>query len=190
MILTELQGRSFVIIRHGETIANRDGIIAGRMNVPLTKKGNEQASALAHHPWPEHMSLFTSPQERAIATCRQAFPGHTFETVKDLRERDWGIFEGQPLTNLPERTAMPDNGEGWEDFLHRAGQALHTCCHHAKTGLPILVCHSGIIRAARLLTGQPTTGARPPNATPILFRWVAQHHRHHEELFHGAAPKI
>lgn len=176
MISAALQQYSFCLIRHGETIANRDGVIAGRLNVPLTDFGRDQARALQRSTWPKRYRLFCSPKERARETCSLAFPGEYVELVNDLSERDWGIFEGQPIANLPAREGNPEQGEGWKDFLDRTGNALVHCCRTAGEDLPIIVCHSGVVRASRILTGQATSGSRPPNAKPIVFRWNGAHH--------------
>ncbi|HAT84660.1 MAG TPA: histidine phosphatase family protein [Rhizobiales bacterium] len=181
MILTALQQYSFCLIRHGETIANRDGVIAGRLDVPLTDFGRDQARALQRAPWPVHYRLFCSPKERARETCHLAFPDQYVEQVNDLSERNWGIFEGQPIANSPARDGHPEKGEDWRDFLHRTGNALVHCCQAADNNLPIIVCHSGVIRASRILTGQTSTGSRPPNAKPLIFRWNGN--RHIEEIY-------
>ncbi|PLW77158.1 histidine phosphatase family protein [Cohaesibacter celericrescens] len=177
-----LKHHSFCLIRHGETVANRDGIIAGRLDVALTDFGRDQARALQRSDWPESMSLFCSPKERAKESCLLAFPGKDPELVAGLVERDWGIFEGRPLAELPTRELQPEAGEAWQDFLDRVGNALVYCCAAADGAIPIMVCHSGVVRAARILTGQPTVGSRAPNAKPILFRWTGDHHA--EESFH------
>ena len=42
-------------------------------------------------------------------------------------------------------------------------------CAASPAALPVLVCHSGIIRAARVLWTTGDVGQRPPNAIPLLF---------------------
>lgn len=182
MILDALKQHSFCLIRHGETVANRDGLIAGRLDVPLTDFGRDQARALQRASWQDQITLFCSPKERALETCRLAFPDRESERVAGLSERDWGIFEGQPLTAAHRREGKPPEGEDWQCFLNRAGDAITYCIHASENALPVMVCHSGIIRAARILTGQPNTGSRPPNAKAILFRWAGD--RHIEEAYH------
>lgn len=172
-----LPHRSFCLIRHGETTANRDGIIAGRLDVPLTEVGRAQAHGLAALTWPSAYQLFSSPLARAMETCTLGFSAKAFQIVPELRERDWGVFEGCPLTDLPPRAGRPAQGEDWEDMIDRVAAGVHDCCLIAKDRLSILICHSGVIRAARMLAGQGCTGTRPPNAAPIFFNWTGSGHQ-------------
>lgn len=168
--LPPLPTRAFCLIRHGETTANRAGLIAGRLDVALTEAGREQARALADRVWPKPLALFTSPMARARETAALGF-SHCPATVRNgLRERDWGIFEGRPLAELPRREDTPDNGEGWAEMILRVHTALTDCIRQAGPALPVIVCHSGVIRATRLLTGQPDVGQRAPNARAIHYR--------------------
>ncbi len=169
------------MIRHGESTANRESIIAGRLDVLLTDTGRAQARALQVLKWPEAYRLFASPMQRAQDTCSLGFPSHAFHTHPGLRERDWGIFEGRPLAELPKRETRPKQGEDWVEMIDRVAGALHDCCTLAKGKLPILICHSGVIRAARILAGQSDTGTRPANAHPIYFKWTG---RGHQEAFY------
>nr|WP_233517084.1 histidine phosphatase family protein [Pseudotabrizicola alkalilacus] len=106
----------------------------------------------------------------AAARAELAFPARSVHVVADLRERDWGRFELCPLADLPPRTATPEGGEGWEPLLTRIAGALCLCLEQAHGALPVIVAHSGVIRAARALTGGDFTGPSAPNATPLLFR--------------------
>jgi broad specificity phosphatase PhoE len=173
----KLPPRSICLIRHGETTANRDGIIAGRLDVALTDLGRQQARALQAYPWPGAIALFSSPLERAQETCRLGFPDQNFHCHPGLRERNWGRFEGAPLSELPPRAGRPTGGEDWSEMITRVARAITTCCAQAQDRLPVLVCHSGVIRATRLLAGQQSSGRRPANAHPISFVWLDDSHK-------------
>jgi len=107
---------------------------------------------------------------RAQHTARLAFPNQHFRLHNGLRERDWGVFEGRPLAEQPLREDTPDQGEGWSDMIMRVHTAIIEICAVSQGRLPVLVCHSGIIRAARILWTTGDAGQRPPNATPLLFK--------------------
>ncbi|MEP2718348.1 histidine phosphatase family protein [Pseudophaeobacter sp.] len=171
-----LPQKSFCLIRHGETTANRDQIIAGRLDVALTDQGRAQAQALQDRNWPAMLALFASPMQRAQESCRLGFPGQNFDLHPDLRERDWGVFEGRPLSQLPAREGCPEAGEDWGEMICRVSLAISFCCAQAGPRLPVMVCHSGVIRAARVLSGANGSGERPANAAPILFDWDGEHH--------------
>ena len=169
MSLRSLPATSFCLIRHGETTANADDIIAGVTDVALTGRGRQQARALAGRSWPERVALFSSPLSRARDTCELAFPGRDFARHDGLRERDWGVFEGRPLCEQPKREDTPFAGESWFAMLARVHHAISEICAASEAALPVLVCHSGVIRAARVLWTTGRVGGRPPNAVPILF---------------------
>ncbi|WP_281991520.1 histidine phosphatase family protein [Sulfitobacter geojensis] len=159
----------FCLIRHGETTANAEGFIAGVTDVALTRMGRAQARALSDREWPARIAIYASPMSRAQDTARLAFPDRQIEVHEGLSERDWGVFEGRPLTQQPRREATPDQGESWTDMLTRVQSAILEICATSRGQLPVLVCHSGIIRAARVLWTTGDAGQRPPNATPLLF---------------------
>ncbi|APG46946.1 histidine phosphatase family protein [Phaeobacter porticola] len=169
MTAAPLPSRSFCLIRHGETTANADEIIAGVTDVPLTQLGRDQARALSDSIWPEPIAIYASPMSRAKHTAELAFPARGFEVHDGLRERDWGVFEGQPLSEQPVRENTPDRGESWPDMLMRVQTTITGICASSPHALPVLVCHSGVIRATRVLWTTGDVGQRPPNATPLLF---------------------
>lgn len=160
--------RPFCLIRHGETDANFEGIIAGRLEPKLTPLGRAQACQIATLSWTQPL-LFSSPQHRAVETAFLAFPGLENTQIPDLRERDWGDLEGQPLSAMIPREDTPENGEAWQDMLTRLHRGLMRALLDPRVGLPVLVAHSGTIRAIRRLTGGTEHGLRPPNAIPLLF---------------------
>ena len=158
-----------MLIRHGETDANRDMRIAGRSEAQLTAAGRASAAALAEWAWPS-IRLFVSPQQRAQDTARLAFPSIPAATLPDLRERDWGHFEGLPVAELPQREKTPDGGEPWDDMIGRVGRALEAGLDRSgPEALPVFVAHSGVIRAARHLLGFDPHGPSPHNAQPLLY---------------------
>jgi len=164
----------FCVIRHGETDFNRDGRVAGRSDAMLTVAGRCAASRLATLDWPGAIRLYCSPQTRARDTAALAFPDLTPVVLSDLRERDWGDLEGAPVSQLGPRDATPPGGEPWPEMCARVARALQQVLAghdpaHPDPALPVLVAHSGIIRATRLLTGGTAGGPSPANAVPHLF---------------------
>lgn len=163
-----IPSRPFCLIRHGETDANCKGIIAGRLEAQLTPFGQAQARQIAMLLWDQPL-LFSSPQNRAVETALLAFPGLETTRIPDLRERDWGDLEGRPLSAMIPREDTPENGEAWQDMLIRVHRGLMRALLDPRVGLPVLVAHSGTIRAIRRLTGGTEHDHRPLNATPLLF---------------------
>lgn len=175
--LPPLPARSFTMIRHGETTANRDGIIAGCLDVGLTDTGRAQAAGLSRYTWPDDVALFASPMRRATETAQIGFPDVPISPHPDLVERNWGCYEGLPLDRLPPRDSHPEQGEDWAAMIRRVHRAICGCLLLAADRPAVIVCHSGVIRATRLLTGQKSVGARAENAVPHAFRWTGTHHK-------------
>ncbi len=89
-------GRWF-IVRHGETEWNVVGRIQGHSDIPLSRKGREQAHTVARRLAAAPLDVvYCSDLSRASETARiilgdRDIPLHA---TAELRERDYGVFEG------------------------------------------------------------------------------------------------
>jgi broad specificity phosphatase PhoE len=96
------------LIRHGETEWSADGRHTGRSDIALTPLGERQGAALrqrlAGH---DFAAVLTSPLRRAQETCRIAGYGERALTDGDLREWDYGDYEGRTTAEI--RKELP----GW-----------------------------------------------------------------------------
>lgn len=65
---------TIVLVRHGRTAANREGIFRGRMDVPLDATGRAQAAATAQllKTWPL-AAIYSSPLSRAARTTPDSY---------------------------------------------------------------------------------------------------------------------
>ena len=96
------------LVRHGETEWSVSGQHTGRTDVPLTAAGRRQAEALGRHLAGRPFALvLTSPLDRAVETCRLAGYGGIAQVMDDLREWDYGIYEGRTTA------AVRDVEPGW-----------------------------------------------------------------------------
>lgn len=183
-MIHDLPRRPFVLIRHGQTDANRDGIIAGRLDAMLTEKGRAAAMSLATMTWPGPIRVFSSPQTRARDTAALAFPGRQATLIEDLRERHWGIHEGQPVAAIPPRESTPEGGESWDDINARVARAIRQAHLLAGDALPVMVAHSGVIRVVRHLAFGQIQAPSAANTTPYLYRF--ENGQWHESLLDPA----
>ena len=97
-----------LLVRHGETTWSASGRHTGRSDPPLTETGIEAARRLG--PWLKNQHVgrvLVSPLKRAKDTCQAAGFGGDAEITDDLREWDYGDYEG--LTTSAIRADRP----GW-----------------------------------------------------------------------------
>jgi broad specificity phosphatase PhoE len=94
------------IVRHGETEWSRARRHTGRTDLPLTETGREQAAAVGAQLAGESFSLvLCSPLLRARQTCELAGFGVVASTCDELREWDYGDYEGRTSAEIQEHDA-------------------------------------------------------------------------------------
>ncbi len=102
-----------ILVRHGETKWSRTGRHTGNSDVPLTDNGREQARLLGHMLGERRFArILTSPLQRAAETSRIAGFGEVAEECSELREWDYGVFEGRTTADI--RKEVP----GWTVWSH------------------------------------------------------------------------
>ena len=106
------------LMRHGETVWNAAGRLQGCHDSPLTMRGRIQAGWQAALVAGLPGLRLASPQGRAMATARIAFPDG-FVCDDDLREIGLGDAAGRLLADLVrERPGLFLSGDlGWYDAL-------------------------------------------------------------------------
>ena len=155
-----------ILIRHGESLSNRDGRVQGQADISLTEVGRQQAKAVAS--WCQSQQfrspceLWSSPLCRARETAEiiGKATGLSVNLKDDLVELNAGVFQGHLWDDLadrfPEDVArwrsgdldfqIPD-GESRRQLAQRGGQALQSLsCRSAKS--IIIVAHGGVLTAA------------------------------------------
>lgn len=150
-----------ILIRHGETLWNRETRIQGHTDIPLSPLGLAQAvrlsAALADEPL---AALYASDLRRARQTAEAiARPrGLPIHLDPDLRERAFGRFEGLSWDQI--NTRYPEEAARWRrrdaDFAVGGGESLRAfsarCLAAARraaaahAGQTIaLVAHGGVL---------------------------------------------
>src|SRR5216684_6933629 len=91
------------LIRHGETEWSLSGAHTGRTDLPLTDAGREKAAALGRYLDGRRFGLvLTSPLQRARDTCRLSGYGDVAQVEPNLREWDYGDYEGRTTEDIRE----------------------------------------------------------------------------------------
>ncbi len=111
---TERTGRPHLfVIRHGATEWSRNGRHTGTTDLPLLPDGEAQARATAKLVEGQEFALvLTSPLQRARHTCELVGLAAQAEVDEDLREFDYGSYEG--ITTSEIRETVP----GWTVWTH------------------------------------------------------------------------
>ncbi|MBQ5333915.1 MAG: histidine phosphatase family protein [Oscillospiraceae bacterium] len=125
------------ILRHGRTAANEDGIYIGKTDLPLSEGGKDELRELYDtHEYPKVQRVYSSPLERAVQSAEILFPDREIIEVDDLREMDFGVFEGVRAEELLELDTYkkwlkggldnpPPNGESLRNMMVRCYTALN-----------------------------------------------------------------
>lgn len=159
--------REIWLIRHGETAWSHSGQHTGRTDIPLTAQGERQAVLLGRRLAGRKFALvLTSPLERARETCRLAGYGAVAKEEPDLREWDYGEYEGRTGADIRSETpgwtiwtGVVRGGETADQVGARVDRVIESCAE--GEGEAALFAHGHVLRvlAARWL-GLPAVGGR------------------------------
>jgi broad specificity phosphatase PhoE len=152
------------LVRHGETMANREYRYIGTRDDPLSAHGQTQATQLA-----EALSglpiaaVYSSPLQRTYHTALPIAARHSLEVqrVDDLRECDFGAWEGLSRAEVLERSpedsqrlceweqntsVAPPGGESFEALQQRVCAAVESLAQAHPDQAIVLVSHVGPIK--------------------------------------------
>ncbi|MGL4961679.1 MAG: histidine phosphatase family protein [Inquilinus sp.] len=165
----------FLFLRHGQSTANRDRVIAGSTDAELTGLGEAQAQEAAVALAGSGIRrIVASPQRRALRTAEIVAEalGLPIATDPGLVERHWGAWEGRLVADRPDYFMVPEGGESWEAFRDRAWAACEPilAAEPAPLAGPLLiVAHAGIMRVLRDRLGLGFEARGVGNALPMRF---------------------
>ena len=156
----------FLLARHGETEWSAAGRHTGTTDLPLTEGGRRRAgelrSRLAGRPF---ALVITSPLRRAVETCDLAGLGGEAQIRDELREWNYGDYEGATTAEIRERRpgwslwrdGCP-NGETASEVGERADRVIAEV--RAADGDAVAFGHGHMLRvlAARWLGLPPEDG--------------------------------
>ncbi len=148
------------ILRHGSTRANEEGFYIGKTDLPLSEAGREELEEKYRlHEYPKVERVYSSPLERALQSAEILFPHREIVISDELREMDFGIFEGVKAVEAVNLDSYkkwlkggldnpPPNGESLRSVLGRCYTALDSIISNMMTDSVIragIMTHSGIM---------------------------------------------
>ena len=163
-----------ILIRHGESLSNREGRVQGQANIKLSDTGRQQAAAVAA--WCKSQSfqnqsceLWSSPLCRAQETAEVIGTaiGLPVQLEDKLVELNAGVFQGHLWDDLADR--FPEDVARWRsgdvDFQIPGGESRRQLAERGRHALEflsvrpvhsmIIVAHGGVLTAALgLLVGR------------------------------------
>ena len=147
-----------LLARHGETEWSADGRHTSRTDLPLTDNGRRLARRLAPRLADRRFALvLTSPMRRAVETCELAGLGEEAEVRDELREWDYGDYEGITTPDIrrerPRWWLWRDGGPGGESPADVAARCDRLVAELSAIAGPerdddvLCVAHGHILRA-------------------------------------------
>ncbi|MCR5734309.1 MAG: histidine phosphatase family protein [Lachnospiraceae bacterium] len=151
-----------ILIRHGKTPGNDERrYIGAKIDEELSLSGKEEVIKRKD----QILSIagvctliFSSPMKRAMQTAKILFDDRDIEIIEDLRETDFGSFEGKNYLELKDdekyqlfidsngRSGFP-GGERIEDFIKRSAEGFFEAIIKSISDNVVIVCHGGNIMA-------------------------------------------
>lgn len=186
---------NLVLLRHGESVWNKENRFTGFTDVDLSEQGVEEAKKagltikdIAFD------SVFTSTLKRAYRTAELAMvsAGQTHDLIKhdDLRERDYGDLTGLNKDEMRQKfgeeqvhiwrrsyDVQPPGGESLKDVVARVEPYYRANIEPlVKAGKNVLIAaHGNTLRAMLIILGENTpdtiNSAEISTGVPIIFEF-------------------
>lgn len=166
------------LIRHGMTEGNRNGQYIGVTDIPISTNGiNELERLREAGVYPEVETCYTSPLLRCRQSLEIIYPDAQPILVEDLRECDFGAFEGRTARELAEdpdykawttgKIDAPPGGESTAAFTGRVCAGFGQTVRH--------MMENGITEAAAVVHGGVIMSILSACALPQLpfFQWMS-----------------
>ena len=140
------------LVRHGETAWTISRQHTGRTDIPLSERGEQEASAVGVRLTALRFDrILSSPLQRARRTAEIAMPGSWVETDDDLMEWDYGAYEGRRTADIelerPGWSLFRDGCPGGETLVSVGARADRVIGRiRAGGGNVLLFAHREILR--------------------------------------------
>ncbi len=156
---------TFIIIRHGYSIGNKEKRFSGQMDVPLDEIGLSQAEAVAQYITENFKidKIYSSDLVRAYKTAQIVSTQLDIPVIidKNLRELDVGKWQGLDITQVRKLYTSakvyyenigrcePYGGEKFVDFIKRCESVFEKIAYENADKTIFVSTHGGVIRALK-----------------------------------------
>ncbi len=176
-----------ILIRHGETFANRQKRYIGITESRITSYGKYQARCLQKRISTGVIDkIFASSSGRAVDFAKIIFAKKQIQTLSELREMNFGIFEGLTFSQVtrkypqiydkwlknPQRFGVP-RAESFVDFKARIYKVFKKIISNNAGKTVAVVTHGGPIRLilSRFLKTKNLWATMPALASVSIIRF-------------------
>ncbi len=142
-------------IRHGKTQGNILRKYIGRTDEALSELGIEE---IKKNSYPSVSCVFVSPMRRCIETAKIIYPQNERIVIDELKECDFGDFEGKTYVELKDDVRYRNwisggsleiaGGENSDDFKQRCRNGFYkiiSYCQENQIENIAVICHGGTI---------------------------------------------
>ena len=140
-----------ILIRHGETIENLQGICQGQMDGTLSANGVNQVKLVAKKLQTENIDvIISSDLKRAVDTATGIHNNHPETELlldKRLRERYFGSFQGKEFPENRKELILPPDAENNEMLFLRVKSFYDHILKNYKWKNIVIVSHGVTLRA-------------------------------------------
>jgi probable phosphoglycerate mutase len=190
--MTDKSAGRIILVRHGETEANRLRRFAETDDIPLSEAGRRQAEEVARRLLEDFRPsrLLSSKFLRARQTSEIIAQtlNLNVEILEGIHERNFGCLRGHSYERLgemmlgdaeydPARSWMwaPAGGESLAQVQRRAVEVLESLrAMHVDEDV-VVVCHGAVIQAiSAYISGEWTEASVPPNCGVVVLEEPAR----------------
>jgi broad specificity phosphatase PhoE len=146
-----------ILVRHGQTDWNKEGIFRGRIDAKLNADGIREAQVIGEKlRGTDPDAVCSSPLSRAMDTarCIASYRGKTVKTLEEFVDMDFGLWQGlsraqvkerypklfEKWVNAPERVRIP-GAETLEGVRKRVLKGLDALLEEYDGGTVVIVSH-------------------------------------------------
>lgn len=167
-------------IRHGLTEGNSEGKYIGSTDIALSPDGERELKEFKENfEYPEVQKVYSSPMKRCLDTAQILYPDKMLSVVNNLREYDFGSFEGKTISELKDAPdfkrwiesgmkLVPKGAEDMAEFQKRCEEGFNEIVEDMmknKITKVAVIVHGGVIMNLLASHGYPK---REP------FYWMTQ----------------